>query len=188
MNTNLPLTPAKSTPRKAKPRLTQNYLKSILSYDPETGVFTWKERSDVPKESNSRFAGKEAGSKRKGGNTSYIYIMINFNLYLAHRLAWLYMTGEWPHEDTDHIDGNGLNNRFKNLRLATRGQNKANSRVRKDNKLGVKGVDRYGNKYRARIRINGRLTYLGYFNTAQEASAAYEKAARVYFGEFAKAN
>ena len=188
MNTNLPLTPAKSTPRKAKATLTQSYLKSILSYDPETGIFTWKERSDVPKESNSRFAGKEPGYKQKGKNTFYRRIVINGKLYLAHRLAWLYMMGNWPPKQIDHIDGNGLNNRFENLRLADNRQNKGNSRIYKNNKLGIKGVHKRRNRYVAQISISGKCIHLGYFDTPQQASTAYKRAAEKYFGEFARVN
>ena len=95
MNANLPLTSAKST---HTPKLTQEYLKSILSYDPETGVFTWKERQDVerPAQWNSRYAGEEAGCEYKNGNTFYRCIGINFKYHAAHRLAWLYVMGDWP--------------------------------------------------------------------------------------------
>ena len=183
MTTNIPLIPEKPTHK-----LTQSYLKSILSYDPETGVFTWKERQDVPKEWNTKYARKEAGSKHKDKNNFYRYIGINDKRHRAHRLAWLYMMGEWPPQQIDHIDGNGLNNRFDNLRLANGTQNKANSRARKNNKLGIKGVHKRGNRYGAEIRISGRKIYLGYFDTPEEASVAYAKAAREHFGEFAKVN
>ena len=185
MTTNIPLIPEKPTHK-----LTQSYLKSILSYDPETGVFTWKERQDVtqPAQWNGRFAGKQAGTKRKGGNTFYRRIRIGDKPYLTHRLAWFYMTGQWPPEQIDHVDGNGLNNRFENLRLATHGQNKANSGAYRTNKLGIRGVHRQGNRYIARIQISRRKIHLGSFDTPQEASAAYAKAAEKHFGEFARVN
>lgn len=185
MDNILPPSPAKST---HTPKLTQEYLKSILNYDPETGVFTWKERSDVPKGWNTRYAGKEAGYKRKYKNTSYIYIKIKGNHHAAHGLAWLYMTGDFAELglEIDHIDCNPENNSFENLRLATRTQNQANSRVYKTNKLGIKGVRRKGNRYIAQIMISGRRIHLGSFNTPQEASVAYAKAAEKHFGEFAR--
>ena len=168
--------------------ITQQYLKSILTYDPETGVFTWKERQDVqwPAQWNGRYPGKLAGSKQVYKHISYWRIEINRKIYRAHRLAWLYMTGEWPSQEIDHIDGNGLNNRFSNLRLASHSQNICNSRVRRDNKLGIRGVSRRGNRFRARIRISGKRIDLGYFDTPEEASVAYQKAAQEHFGEFAR--
>ena len=188
MNTNLPLTPAKSTPRKAKATLTQSYLKSILSYDPETGVFTWKERQDVecPAQWNSHYVGKEAGCKQKIAHAFYRRIRIKGKKYGAHRLAWLYMTGEWPPRQIDHIDGNALNNRFENLRLATPAQNLVNRGAHKNNKLGIKGVSKFRNKYKAQIQARGQKIHLGCFKTPEEASAAYTKAAEKYFGVFAK--
>ena len=169
---------------------TQEYLKSILSYDPETGFFTWKERQDVkmPPQWNGKFAGKKAGNRCKQKRTSYSYIKVKGKLYLAHRLAWFYMTGSFPEPglDIDHIDGNGLNNRFDNLRLATRSQNLANSRLSKRNLLGIKGVRRVGNRFRAQIAVRGKYKHLGYFDTPQEASAAYQKAAIKHHGDFGR--
>ena len=184
MTTNIPLIPEKPTHK-----LTQSYLKSILSYDPETGVFTWKERQDVPKRWNTRYTGKQAGWKDKRGYTFYRHIEINGKKYRAHSLAWLYMTGEFPEPglEIDHIDGNGLNNRFNNLRLATRGQNKANSRVNRNNKLAIKGVCKFKNRYKAQIWVTGTCIHLGYFDTPEEASAAYGKAAEKHFGDYARA-
>ena len=166
--------------------MTQEYLKSILSYDPKTGVFTWLERTDVPKECNTRYAGKEAGCKEKNKHISYIQIRINRKPYRAHRLAWLYMTGSFPEPglQIDHIDGNGLNNRFDNLRVVTNRQNTSNSRVYKNNQLGIRGVDKFAGKYRATIQKDGKGLHLGYFDTPEEASAAYQKAARELFGDY----
>ena len=168
--------------------LTQNYLKTILDYNPETGIFLWRKRYDVLKRLNTRFAGKQAGWKDKDRYTFYRRIRINGKEYSAHRLAWLYMTGSFPEPglDIDHIDGNGLNNRFKNLRLATRTQNLINSRVYKTNKLGIRGVHRQGNRYIAGINLQGKRVYLGCFKTPEEASAAYSEAAKKHFGDYAE--
>lgn len=90
-------------------------------------------------------------------------------------------------EIVDHIDRNGLNNTRSNLRLATQTQNLANAKVRKHNKLGVKGVfwDKWKNKYKAKITVNKKVIQLGRFNTVEEAHAAYVAAAIKYYGDFA---
>ena len=112
--------------------LTQDYLKSILHYDPDTGIFRWAKRRAtwIP-------AGTIAGSTCEKG---YAIIVINYKIYRAHRLAWLYMTGSHPPEFIDHINLDRKDNRFCNLRLSTRAQNMQNFRIRPDNKSGVKGV------------------------------------------------
>ena len=99
--------------------MTQEKLKSLLDYNPETGVFTWKRRTDIENLRirngwNSKYAGRQAGSKVKTPHLPYIRIAG----YLAHRLAWLYMTGEWPEEgkEIDHINGDASDNRFCNLK------------------------------------------------------------------------
>jgi hypothetical protein len=108
---------------------------------------------------------------------------------LAHRVAWLYMTGEWPAGDIDHINNNRSDNRFSNLRPATRSLNIANSTKKKSNSSGFKGVSfsKANRKWFAKITVNYRQQSLGYFNTPQEAHAAYVHAAREAFGEFANA-
>ena len=173
--------------------LTQDRLRELLDYDPETGVFTWRKRSDVPPQWNTRFAGTRAGSDyrkyRVSGREpflSYRHIRISPQLYLAHRLAWLWMVGSWPGQ-IDHRDCDGLNNRWVNLRVCTSTQNQGNSRVQRKKVVGLKGVHRTkGNKYYALIRDRGVLVYLGTFDTADAAHAAYcEKAVEV-FGEFAR--
>src|ERR1700719_1662744 len=101
-------------------------LRELLSYDPETGVFRWL----VRKRQNVK-AGDVAGSFDGCG---YCKISIDRRAYKAHRLAWLYMTGEWPPAEIDHINMNRADNRFANLRLATRHQNMANQRLYANNK------------------------------------------------------
>ena len=112
-------------------------------------------------------------------------IRIHGCVYAAHRLAFLYMKGYWPAE-IDHKDRNGLNNRWLNLRECTHSQNQANSGLQKNNKLGIKGVClRTNGKYHAKIDFNRKRYHLGDFNTSKDASRAYIKAAKKYFGEFA---
>lgn len=90
------------------------------------------------------------------------------------------------HEQVDHWNLNGLDNTRGNLRLATHSQNQANRKVQKNNKLGVKGVVENGNKYRARIDVNGKCIHLGLFDTLEQARNAYIEAAKKYHGEFAR--
>lgn len=176
--------------------LTAARLRELLHYDPETGIFTWRprpvrvgfERND--RSWNTRYSGKPAGSvnKRRGGD-SYRYITVDDTSYLAHRLAWLYMTGEWPADEVDHRNLDGLNNRWGNLREATGTQNLGNTRVNSKNTTGFKGVSflRRTGRYYAQIRIDHKSRHLGYFDTPEEAHAAYVAAAERYFGEFARA-
>ena len=157
--------------------LTQSSLKQALSYDPETGIFRRK------KTSGGWPAGKEVGSKEWYG---HIRIKINRRKYYAHRLAWLYVYGEWPTKFLDHIDGNPSNNSIANLRLATNQQNQRNCRKYVSNTSGLKGVSEVKSegRWKAQIRINGRRTYLGIFDTPEEAHEAYCAAGRKHFGEF----
>lgn len=107
---------------------------------------------------------------------------------MAHRLAFLYMTGSWPVNRVDHKDCNPLNNAFINLRQATASQNAANRGVDKRNTSGYKGVSFYKplGRWVAHIRHNYRLKSLGYFDTKEEAAEAYKKAAEAAFGDFSK--
>lgn len=158
--------------------LTPDRLHDLLAYDADTGLFTWNvDRSRRVK------AGDIAGSIDAKG---YVVIQVDGTTYKAHRLAFLYMTGGWPPEEIDHIDGHRTNNRWGNLRAATVAENKRNARTRKDNHLGVKGVCRDGNKFRAEIRHQGQRVYLGKYDTVAEAKAIRDFAARDLHGEFAR--
>lgn len=152
--------------------ITQAELKSKLSYDPETGIFNW-----IGKPSKRLPAGAKAGSKVNG----YIRIHMGGKLYGAHRLAWLYMTGEHPKHQIDHINGNGLDNRIANLREATSFENAQNIRKpQTNNSHGNLGIthDKLKNLWRARISVNGTRIYLGKFKTPEEATEAYMTAKR----------
>lgn len=147
-------------------KLTAERLRELLHYDPETGVFTRRVRCGRSP------AGSVAGHNRKSG---YAAVSVCNKLYLAHRLAWLYVYGHWPHKDIDHIDGNGLNNRLSNLRECVPGENHQNVAPHKDNISGLLGVtwDKQTGRWRSRIMIERRQVNLGRFDTPEEAHAAY---------------
>lgn len=156
------------------------YLKSRLEYSPETGEFTWCQRPG-----KGYRGGKRAGWVDEWG---YVRIEIDGAAHRAHRLAWFYMTGEWPPNEVDHKDGDPSNNRWANLRLATRDQNAHNMGIRADNTSGVKGVTRHPQyeKWVARVRTNGLRAYLGVFDTVNEAAEAIRKYREVAHGEFCR--
>jgi len=167
--------------------LTSAYLRSRLHYNPETGVFTWLSvagNDAATKSRNAKFAGKVAGNKTQHG---YWRVYIDRIPCQAHCLAWLYVHGEWPTTDIDHIDRDRLNNRIANLRLATRAQNNANASVRKSSLSQIKGVswDKQKGKWSARIKFGNRQTHIGYFSTKNDAATAYLAVAKIVFGEFA---
>jgi hypothetical protein len=166
----------------AYPVLTQERLIELLHYDPDTGLFTRLRTRGSSK------AGAIAGGISKGPRDGYLRIKVDGKRYKAHRLAFLYMTGKWPNGLVDHKDTNKLNNSWKNLRESTNGQNKANGRTYKNNKLGIKGVSLRGRKYHARIYHSGKLTTLGTFETAEKANQAYYAAATEVHGGFARAS
>ena len=160
-------------------------LRRILRYDPDTGAFYRL----VPSRNGCYKPGSRADYR-----TSYNYgkyfvhvVRVKGKKYKAHRLAWFYMTGEWPKYLIDHIDNEGTNNAWRNLREATHITNAHNSKRHRDNSTGYKGVERHGKyKFAARIRVNGRNTLLGVYKSALEAHEAYCIAAKRYFGEFAR--
>lgn len=165
--------------------LTVDRLRELLNYDPQTGMFVWLRPHGTVK------IGDEAGCVQKSRpGLSYRSISIGRRLYKAHRLAWLYVHGEWPPcgMEIDHADGDGLNNRLSNLRPATVSQNQANARHRVNSASGRKGVcwNKRDRKWQARIRINGYRVHLGNFDDPETAAAAYRTAALAHFKEFAR--
>lgn len=150
--------------------LTAERLREVLGYDPETGLFRWRVRTSNVK------VGDVAGCMRKDG---YLIISINGRLHQAHRLAWLYVNGEWPPAEIDHIDGRRDFNAIANLREATHAENMHNRRKpQANNTTGYLGVSRYCGKFRALITLDRKLKHLGYFDTPEEAHAAYLEAKR----------
>lgn len=159
--------------------LTAGVLREVLHYAPETGVFT------RIVDASNMMAGSVAGYENDQG---YIIIAVNGAQYHAHRLAWLYMTGDWPSQQIDHKNRDKGDNRWSNLRLATPAQNGQNSTIRKSNRAGIKGVgwSKVQRMWRARIVIEGKERHLGYFRDIESAQRAYADAAARHFGEFAR--
>jgi len=160
--------------------ITRERLKKLLHYDPEMGIFTRKVTRTNTK------AGDRVGCDNGFG---YLRVYIEDRRYFVHKLAWLYVYGEWVEGYIDHIDLDKSNNRIANLRPATRSQNQANKRISSRNKTGFKGVhwsERY-KRFIAQIEKNNKNKCLGHFKTAEEAHAAYCKAAEKIHGEFARA-
>jgi hypothetical protein len=157
--------------------LTQEYLKSILSYDPETGLFIRLITS-----SSNAIKGDTAGYIHDG----YVNIKINGKAYKAHRLAWLYMTGEWPEDEIDHINGITHYNVWNNLREATHHQNCKNRKLNINNASGFKGVHKEKNKWRASVNIDKIQVFIGLFNTPEEAYDARMDYVSIHYGEFAR--
>lgn len=161
--------------------ITQAELQAVLDYDPLTGLFHWKQRV-----AQSIQIGDVAGSLADSG---YMAIRIQDKLYYAHRLAWMFVHGEWV-ELLDHDDMDKSNNRISNLRPTSSAGNNQNCGVRRSNKSGYKGVswhDRRG-VWHANIMSNRKQTFLGSFSSPIQAAKAYDDAAIAQHGAFAKTN
>lgn len=160
--------------------LTQARLKELVHYDPETGIFTRLRKSGNQK------AGSVTGRIDPDGR---VFISIHRKRYGAGRLAWFWMTGEWPEKEIDHQSTDHSDNSWGNLREATSAQNKWNTKVSKNNRAGLKGAFWHGQmkRWRSQIMKNGKLYNLGMFDTPEEAHAAYAAKAAELFGEFARA-
>ena len=146
--------------------LTHERAKELFSYDPLTGILKWRVR---PFRFSKRKAGDEAGGFVQCGK--YRSVCCEGKLYMVHRVAWLLSYGEWPKNFIDHINGDGCDNRLANLRDATI---KENSRNRKEHRLGKPLFATYcrrNKRWKAQIRINGSLYYLGLHDTAEAAEA-----------------
>lgn len=155
--------------------ITALHLRERLQYDPLTGRWTWL------KSPRSGYAGRPAGSLDTKG---YWVIKIDGQSYKASRLAHLYMTDEWPVAEMDHIDGTPWNDAWTNLRPATRLENIQNRQMRNDNPSGAIGVTKHFNKWKVVVD----QTYLGLYDTFEEAVAARDSAAKKFHGDFAVLN
>lgn len=156
--------------------LTQSDLRQMFLYDP--GGFFIRQKSV-----RGGKVGVRVGALSGCG---YIYLSVRNHRYRLHRLVWLFHHGRMPDGIVDHINGDKSDNRIENLRLATVSQNKANEKLRQDNSSGFKGAKPHNGRWQARIAENGVRRSLGYYDTPEEAHAAYVKRAREVFGDFAR--
>jgi len=162
--------------------LTQEELKKLFYYDTDTGGFIW----NVSRSSQCKI-GDEAGyiQRNKSTGKSYRTILVNGKTYLAHRLVFLYITGAFPDDQVDHINGDGCDNRWINLRCVSNTENRRNIKLFHNNKSGVCGVIYCLNKYHndvwySYIRINKILINLGYFKSLFDAVCARKNAELKY--------
>lgn len=156
--------------------LTQSRLREVLEYQPETGIF-------IRISGYQKRIGKVAG--RVHPKRGYREIHIDGKLYYAHRLAWLYMTGEWPKDEVDHKNHIRDDNKWSNLRDVTASVNQQNRiACQKNSKSGFLGVKKHerckSRPWQAQIKSNGKILSLGYFSTPEEAHEAYINAKRIY--------
>lgn len=149
-------------------KLTAERLRELLHYEPLTGHFTWRINSAVAK------PGERAGGGHGGG---YRQIGLEYKKYSEHVLAVLYMTGEWPATDVDHKNGLKDDNRWDNLIVSTKSENNHNKGLHSRNKTGTIGVNRHGNKFRARLQLAGKIIDLGTFKSLEDAIQARAEAA-----------
>jgi hypothetical protein len=164
---------------KARLKITQALLKECLSYNPRTGEFRWIKPGP-----------RRTMGFRVGYFDSHGYRRFEFMGYTAPASIWavFYMTGRWPEDEVDHKDLDRSNDRWSNLREATDAQNHMNRRVQRNNHSGLKGVGRQtrGGRWTARVTVDGQTTWLGTFDTPEEASAAYAGAAAELHGRFGR--
>lgn len=155
-----------------KPRvepITADRLRDLMSYNTQTGVFTW----------NDGVVGIGRRTRKEGNSWGYTSIGVDGRRYGAHQLAWLYVMGEFPNGDIDHINGDRADNRISNLRAATRSANMQNLRgAHKDSATGFLGVHKSRNKFSAEIMVGGVKHRLGTFDRPELAHAAYLEAKR----------
>ena len=154
--------------------ITQERLKELLTYIPETGEWQWNHTK---------------GRRVKGGNASFIHttgyfaVRVDNRRYHSHRLAWLYMTGSWPRSLVDHKNRTKLDNSWSNLREATVGQNRCNAQYKSN--LGIKGVFKSRNKYRVLLQEKGKLSSFGSFSSIEEAKEVSRFQQKRIQGDFA---
>ncbi len=170
----------------ARPLPPVEYLRTCLTYDPESGVLTWKRRPREHYKSGrswryaQRFTGKVAGGSDCKG---YQCIRIDENVYKAHRIAWAMHYGEEPTQAIDHRNGNKGDNSISNLREVTHVENSRKQSLKSSNSSGINGVSwrKDSKNWKAYIFVAGRLLSLGSFNTKEEAARA-RKSADVKYG------
>jgi hypothetical protein len=169
-------------------RFTHEEIDRILKYDPETGLLRWRYRDWDCGKFNTKYAGKVAGTVKKG----YVQIVTNHRglpeFLLGHRVAWMLTYGKWPDGVIDHIDHDTLNNRISNLRDVSSSENAAHKKELRG-RIGYKGVYLHrSGKFGAQIKHKYRHEWLGLFDTSRDAALAYDEAAKRLHGEHAFTN
>ena len=161
-------------------RITADYARQLLDYDPVTGRMRWKMR---PREMfrlardcmawNTKYAGNVSGLSNNG--FGYLYVCIDGRRYGVHRIAWLIASGVWPEREIDHINGDRGDNRLCNLREATPGENQQNRPTQRNSSSGMTGVGwhKASGMWRAYIKVQRRTVSLGYFADKNAAYSAY---------------
>lgn len=164
---------------KYRKTLTVERLRHLLAYDPETGMFTWRQG----RLHKNPHEGKRAGAVCGNGG---IVIRVDYVMYHANRLAWFYVHGEWPSRFIDHKNGIRSDNRIANLREADDAQNQWNTKLSRANTSGFRGINyvKPTGKWRATIGHRGKYIFLGGFETKERAVQAYKDASRRLYGEF----
>lgn len=156
----------------ASKEITQEYLRSFASYDPATGIlFRYRKTSGRPQIGPMGWVVQNNG-------LSYLRTKIGHTHIMVHRLIWFYVTGEWPEQEIDHIDGDGLNNRWNNLRQVSDTVNMKNQRLYRSNKSGIHGVywDKEVGCWRVHISSEGVRTYLGRGDSVFDAACLRKRA------------
>lgn len=163
----------------AKNFLTQEAARALFRYDPKSGNLYW--RFGPP----NRIAAHQSGVRRSDGTYS-LAVNIGKIHYAAHNIIWVYVTGKKPKGEVDHINRIKCDNRWSNLREASRSQNQANTGLYKNNTTGYRGVsfDKSIGRYRAIFSKNGKNRCLGVFDRPEEAHEAWKQTAIVNHGEF----
>lgn len=172
--------------------LTQEIVRELLDYDAESGKLFWRKRDvkwfnetagrtaiHAANHWNSRFAGREAFTAINNGYHSGKFLSLHVK---AHRIIWLHQTGQWPIE-IDHINGIRVDNRYENLRNVEHSENMKNQKLHVHNNSGTVGIGWYPRyeKWRVRIRANGKMKLVGYFSSFDEAVMA-RKEDQIKFG------
>jgi len=174
-------------------KITPEYIRKILAYDPETGNLVWLRRElragfeRIDKGWNKRFAGCPVAFRRH--RHGHGQIEIHCKNFMLHRVAWVHYYGEWPRGHLDHINGDPSDNRIRNLREATQSQNMMNAAIRSDNRSGVKGVSWSKKEMRwyAYINKNKKMISLGRYESLEDAIVARLNGEKIYHGDFARA-
>lgn len=164
-------------------RLTAARIRELLDCDPIAGTLTWRHRPTAPRQWNTRYAGKPAGTCT--ADDGYSRISIDHKSYLTHRIVFLHTRGYWPPAHLDHHDGNPQNRAIDNLRPATIAQNNLNRR-RTSKKGFPRGCwqDPKSGRWQVHIQVDKKRTCVGWFDEREVAARAYLDAAELLHGKF----